>query len=80
MNLKPYWEHLVTREKALFKSATVYVSAIIMALPNIATWAQANFSQLAQYIPQAWHNRSISLIGLIVLIARMRSMVKLPPK
>jgi hypothetical protein len=79
MNLKAYWQHLVTREKALWKSATIYVGALIVALPDIATWLQANFSQVAQYIPPAWRDRSISVIGLIVLLARLRSMVKLPP-
>lgn len=78
MNLKAYWEHLVTREKALFKSATLYVGALIAALPEIATWLQQNFQEVAQYIPQAWHDRSISIIGLVVLLARLRSMVKLP--
>lgn len=72
------WAKLFTKEKALFKSATIYVGAIITALPDIANWLQGNFSQVAQYIPSAWHDRSMSAIGAVVLLARLRSMVKLP--
>ncbi len=79
MNLKAYWQLLITEEKRLWKSATVYVGAVVLALPDIASWLQANFSQVAQYIPPAWHDTSMRVIGAIVLIARLRSMVKLPP-
>lgn len=77
--LTALWAKLVTKEKALFKSATIYVGATITALPDIATWLQGNFSQVAQYIPPAWHDRSMSLIGAIVIVARLRSMIKLTP-
>lgn len=78
MDFKALWQHLVTKEKALFKSATVYVAALIAAMPDIAGFAQQNFEQVAKYIPAAWHDRSLSLIGLVVFLARARSLVKLP--
>lgn len=72
------WQWLVTHEKALFKSATLYVGTIITVLPDIASFLQANWTEVAQYIPQAWHSRSMSLIGLIVMLARLRTLVKVP--
>lgn len=67
---------LRTRLKALWKSATVYVSAIIIALPDIVLFLQANAAEVARYIPEAYSSRWISLLGVATLIARMRSMVK----
>lgn len=72
------FQWLITHEKALFKSATLYVGGIITALPDIAGFLQANWAEIAQYIPQAWHSRSISLIGLVVMLARLRTLVKVP--
>lgn len=72
------WQWLITHEQALFKSATLYVGGIITALPDIANYLQANWSDVAHYIPAAWHDRSISLIGSIVLVARLRTLVKVP--
>lgn len=72
------WQWLITHEKALFKSVTIYVGATITALPDIASFLQANWTDVAQYIPAAWHSRSISLLGALVLSARLRTLVKVP--
>lgn len=74
------WAHLITRQKALWKSATIWLSAIVMSLPDILTYAQANFPTIAGYLPQAWHDRSLSLIGLAIFLCRMRSLVRVPPE
>lgn len=67
---------LVIEEKRLFKSATIYVGAVITALPTMAQWAHDNWTQVAPYIPPEWHGKSLHIIGAVVLLARMRSMVK----
>lgn len=74
--LKALLARLVTDEKRLFKSATIYVGALIVALPNIAQWAHDNWAQVSPYVPPAWQDKSIHILGAIVLLARMRSMVK----
>jgi hypothetical protein len=76
--LKRLGSYLLVKEKALFKSATIYVGATITALPDIALWAQANYPEVGKYIPAAWQDRSMHLIGMIVIAARMRSLVKVP--
>jgi hypothetical protein len=78
--LKAHWQHLITKEKALFKSATVYVGAVITALPDLAGLAQSNFPDVAKYLPHAWQDPSMRVIGLVVLAARFKSLIKLPPK
>lgn len=65
-----------TRLKALWRSATVYVSAIIIALPDLVLFLQANAAEVAKYIPDAYSSRWISLLGIATLVARMRSLVK----
>lgn len=76
--LKVYWQHLVTKEKALWKSATMWVAGTIAALPDIADYAQAHFPDIAPLIPPAFHDRAMHWIAAAVAVARLKSLVKLP--
>jgi hypothetical protein len=72
--LKALWQRLVTREKLLFKSATIWLGAIVTALPDIL----AALPSAAQYLPSAWQDTAMRWIGIAILLCRLRSMVKLP--
>lgn len=76
--LKALLSRLITEEKLLFKSATIYVGAWIVALPTLAAWMQSNWSEVGKYIPVAWQSPSLHALGAIVIIARLRSMVQVP--
>lgn len=78
MNVKALWQHLVTDQKALFKSATIYLGLLITSLPDILGYVQANWPTIAGYLPHAWQDRSLSLIGVAIFLCRLRSMVKIP--
>jgi hypothetical protein len=77
--LKALWEHLITKEKALWKSATVYVGAVITAMPQILDYADANFPAISSHLPTALHDPVMHAIGVAVLVARGRSLIKIPP-
>jgi hypothetical protein len=72
------WEWLVTQERRVFRSATMYVAMAIGVLPDIAGFLQANWHEASQYIPAAYHSQSLKLIGAIVFLARLRSLVRVP--
>jgi hypothetical protein len=76
MNIKLLWQRLITREKLLFKSATIWLGALVTALPDIL----AALPGAAQYLPTAWQDTAMRWIGIAILLCRLRSMVKLPPQ
>jgi hypothetical protein len=78
--LKALWARLITREKTLFKSATIYLAAVIASAPDLLSFAQASFPSIAGYLPSALHDPVMRLIGLAIFLCRLRSMVKLPPQ
>lgn len=77
--MKALWAHLITHEKALWKSATVWLSALIVSLPDILNYAQANYPSIAAYLPHALQDPVMRYIGVAVFLARLRTLVKLPP-
>lgn len=78
MRLKEYWQHLVTREKVLFKSLTVWLAAILSALPRILAAAQSDFPSIAPYLPRLLQDQGLKWIALAIFVCRLRSLVKLP--
>lgn len=73
-------KHFIVSEwHKLFTSATLWVSYAMMAWPALVN----NLSQdqtWASYIPAAWHDKSISILGALVWLARMRTILpKAPP-
>jgi hypothetical protein len=76
MNLSTW---LIDHGKRFAKSATVWVGAFITALPEIVMYLQTNAAEVAKYIPASWGSKWTSLLGIAVLVARARSLVKLPP-
>lgn len=58
------------------RSATVYVGLLIAAMPDLAPLIQAHLVDLEQFIPKAWLDPSMRLIGILVLIARARTLIK----
>lgn len=73
-SLKTLWQRLVTREKLLFKSATIWLGAVVTAMPDILSALPG----AADYVPPAWHDTAVRWIGIAILVCRLRSMVKLP--
>lgn len=73
------WQKLVTKEKALFKSSTMWLAGLVTALPTLLPEIQANFPTVAAYIPPALHDPVMRLLGLAIFVCRLRSMVKMPP-
>jgi hypothetical protein len=70
---------LVNEWTKLFKSATLWVSYAMMAWPVLVNNLSSD-QTWANFIPQAWHDKSISLLGLFVWLARMRTILpKAPP-
>lgn len=76
--LAALWAHLITREKVLFKSATIWLAAIVAAAPDLLTYAQANFPSIVGYVPQGLQAPAMKWIALAIFVARMRSLVKVP--
>jgi hypothetical protein len=73
-----HWQHLITKEKALLKSATIYLSVVLAAAPNVLEYMQTNFPSLVPYLPHVLADKSMKWIALAVIVCRMRSLVKLP--
>lgn len=72
------WQRLVTKQKALLKSATIWLAAFVAGLPDMLQFAQANFPSIAQAIPAALHDPVMHWIGVAIFVCRLRSMVKAP--
>lgn len=70
--LKPF----KTKARPFLRSATVYVGLAIAALPDIAPLIQAHIDDIAHFVPKAWLDPSMRLLGLLVLIARARTLIK----
>lgn len=72
-------QFVATEWSKLFKSATLWLSYAMMAWPVLVQ----NLSQdttWANWVPAAWHDKSISILGGLVWLARMRSVLpKAPP-
>lgn len=77
-SIKAYWQHLVTREKALIKSLTVWFAAVLAAAPNLLTTAQANFPSISPYLPHLLEDQGMKWIALGIFVCRMKSLVKVP--
>lgn len=77
--LKAYWQHLVTREKALFKSFTMWLAAFIAAAPTLLPEIQSNFPTIAPYLPKLLQEKGMGWIALAIAVCRLKSMVRLPP-
>lgn len=72
--------HFLANEKVkLFKSATLWVSYGMMIWPVLVN----NLSQdqtWVNYLPAAWHDKSIAGLGFLVWLARVRTILpKAPP-
>lgn len=61
----------------LFTSATLWLSYLMMAWPTIVNNLQGDLKWL-DFVPAAWHDKSIAVLGGLVWAARMRTV--LPPK
>lgn len=79
MNFKAHWQHLVTHEKAIFKSLTVWLAAVLAAAPQILDAAQSNFPSISPYLPHVLQDQGMKWIALAIFVCRMKSLVKLPP-
>lgn len=75
-NLKTLWAHLIAKASVLWKSATMWLAAVLAALPDMLTFAQQNITELVGQLPVALHDPVMRWIGLAVFLARLRSMVK----
>lgn len=69
---------LLTHGKALLKSATIWLSALIASAPDMLTFAQANFPSISGYLPHALQDPVMRFIGIAVFLARLRTLVKVP--
>jgi hypothetical protein len=63
---------LIRERDRFFASATLWVSYFMMAWPGIADSLQSDTKWL-DFMPAAWHDKSVAVLGGIVWAARMRS-------
>lgn len=74
--LKAAWRHLVTEEKALFKSATMYLALLLAAAPQILQNAQDSWPTLAPYLPGILQSKGLGWIAVSIFICRIESMLR----
>lgn len=74
--LKALWEKLITKEKALFKSATLYFAAFLATAPELLDMAQAQWPTIAPYLPHILQEGGLKWIAIGIFICRIRSMLK----
>lgn len=77
MYIQALWSKLITREKALFKSATLYFAAGLAAAPDILATAQAQWPSVTPYLPHVLQDNGLKWIALGIFICRIRSMIKI---
>ena len=65
-----------TKAKPFYRSITIWVGALITALPDVLMLLQANWPDIAAMLPEAWREDSVRLIGVAVLICRALTLVK----
>lgn len=75
--LQDLWYKLITKEKVLFKSATLYFAAAIAAAPEILSTAQAQWPSIAPYLPHVLQDSGLKWIALGIFLCRIRSMIKI---
>jgi len=76
--MKALFQHLITRQKALFKSLTVWFAAILAAAPDLLSAAQSNFPSISPYLPHLLQDQGMKWIALAIFVCRLKSLVKLP--
>jgi hypothetical protein len=64
--------HLAREGKRFFASSTLWVSYAMIAWPEVANALDQDHQWLT-FLPAAWRDKSVSVLGLIVWAARMRS-------
>ena len=72
--------HFLANEKRkLLTSATLWVSYGMMAWPTVVAELDKDHKWV-DYLPAAWHDKSIAGLGALVWLARMRTVLpKAPP-
>lgn len=75
--LQALWAKLITREKELFKSATLYFAAALAAAPEVLAAAQDQWPSIAPYLPHVLQDSGLKWIAIGVFLCRIRSMIKI---
>lgn len=63
-----------------WKSLTVKVAATLMVLPDVLLLIQANFKDIAPYVPDFLESRALNLCALLMFLLRLKTTTSLAAK
>lgn len=69
------YKKLLTEEKALFKSATMWLAGVLATAPDTLAYAQQQFPSLQPYLPHVLQAQGMKWIALAIFVCRIRSML-----
>lgn len=77
--MKRLLQYLLVKEKALWKSATMWLAALLLGAPEALNYARDHWIDIAPNLPPVLQAKGLGWVSLAIFLCRMKSLVKIPP-